>query len=229
MASPPGGEQRALRERVAALEADLGAYREQLGRAQRRVCRTERLYREAREDNEALRRQVGPLPGTGSTGTVRPPPQLCQLSPPLSPAHRTPLSPPYPAERSGRASAGMGRRGPGPRSLRGAPGCETPASGESAAGSSSLSRVNVQRLARQVVVVEGRSVTSSLPESWLCSQKEKLPLAERKKLKRGEVKKVWKNCPVDADGKLEEFFKCHSLSPQDSACCFKSNSSGLAP
>ncbi|XP_064903451.1 angiogenic factor with G patch and FHA domains 1 isoform X2 [Columba livia] len=61
MASPPGGEQRALRERVAALEADLGAYREQLERAQRRVRRTERLYREAREDNEALRRQVEEL------------------------------------------------------------------------------------------------------------------------------------------------------------------------
>ncbi|XP_065717432.1 angiogenic factor with G patch and FHA domains 1 isoform X1 [Patagioenas fasciata] len=61
MASPPGGEQRALRERVAALEADLGAYREQLERAQRRVRRTERLYREAREDSEALRRQVEEL------------------------------------------------------------------------------------------------------------------------------------------------------------------------
>ncbi|KAM8984938.1 angiogenic factor with G patch and FHA domains 1 isoform 1-T1 [Ara ararauna] len=61
MASPPGGEQRALRERVAALEADLGACRGQLERAQRRLRRTERLYREAREGNEALRRQVEEL------------------------------------------------------------------------------------------------------------------------------------------------------------------------
>ncbi|XP_054667057.1 angiogenic factor with G patch and FHA domains 1 isoform X3 [Grus americana] len=61
MASPPGGEQRALRERVAALEADLGACRGQLERVQRRLRRTERLYREAREDNEALRRQVEEL------------------------------------------------------------------------------------------------------------------------------------------------------------------------
>ncbi|KAM4640026.1 angiogenic factor with G patch and FHA domains 1 isoform 3-T3 [Amazona ochrocephala] len=61
MASPPGGEQRALRERVAALEADLGACRGQLERAQRRLRRTERLYREARESNEALRRQVEEL------------------------------------------------------------------------------------------------------------------------------------------------------------------------
>ncbi|XP_033928576.1 angiogenic factor with G patch and FHA domains 1 isoform X1 [Melopsittacus undulatus] len=61
MASPPGGEQRALRERVAALEADLGSCRGQLERAQRRLRRTERLYREAREGNEALRRQVEEL------------------------------------------------------------------------------------------------------------------------------------------------------------------------
>ncbi|KAM6229743.1 angiogenic factor with G patch and FHA domains 1 isoform 2-T2 [Porphyrio hochstetteri] len=61
MASPPGGEQRALRERVAELEADLGACRGQLERAKRRLCRTERLYREAREDSEALRRQVEEL------------------------------------------------------------------------------------------------------------------------------------------------------------------------
>ncbi|KAM6109366.1 angiogenic factor with G patch and FHA domains 1 isoform 2-T2 [Phoenicopterus ruber ruber] len=61
MASPPGGEQRALRERVAALEADLGACRGQLERSQRRLRRTERLYREAREDSEALRRQVEEL------------------------------------------------------------------------------------------------------------------------------------------------------------------------
>ncbi|NWR67285.1 AGGF1 factor, partial [Bucorvus abyssinicus] len=61
MASPPGGEQRALRERVAALEADLGACRRQLERAQRRLRRSERLYREAREGSEALRRQVEEL------------------------------------------------------------------------------------------------------------------------------------------------------------------------
>ncbi|KAM6033415.1 angiogenic factor with G patch and FHA domains 1 isoform 2-T2 [Chlamydotis macqueenii] len=61
MASPPDGEQRALRERVAALEADLGACREQLERAQRRLRRTERLYREARESSEALRGQVEEL------------------------------------------------------------------------------------------------------------------------------------------------------------------------
>ncbi|XP_065517265.1 angiogenic factor with G patch and FHA domains 1 isoform X1 [Lathamus discolor] len=61
MASAPGGDQRALRERVAALEADLGACRGQLERAQRRLRRTELLYREAREGNEALRRQVEEL------------------------------------------------------------------------------------------------------------------------------------------------------------------------
>ncbi|XP_076219492.1 angiogenic factor with G patch and FHA domains 1 isoform X2 [Aptenodytes patagonicus] len=61
MASPPGGEQRALRERVAALEADLEACRGQLERAQRRLRRTERFYREAREGSEALRRQVEEL------------------------------------------------------------------------------------------------------------------------------------------------------------------------
>ncbi|XP_074787674.1 angiogenic factor with G patch and FHA domains 1 isoform X2 [Athene noctua] len=61
MASPPGGERRVLRERVAALEADLGACRGQLEQAQRRLRRTERLYREAREGNEALRRQVEEL------------------------------------------------------------------------------------------------------------------------------------------------------------------------
>ncbi|XP_071587450.1 angiogenic factor with G patch and FHA domains 1 isoform X2 [Heliangelus exortis] len=61
MASPPGGEQRALRERVAALEADLGACREQLERTRRRLRRTDRLYRQAREDGEALGRQVEEL------------------------------------------------------------------------------------------------------------------------------------------------------------------------
>ncbi|XP_040396992.1 angiogenic factor with G patch and FHA domains 1 isoform X2 [Cygnus olor] len=61
MASPPGGEARGLRDRVTALEAELGSCRGQLERAQRRLRRTERLYREAREDGEALRRQVEEL------------------------------------------------------------------------------------------------------------------------------------------------------------------------
>ncbi|NXT20371.1 AGGF1 factor, partial [Syrrhaptes paradoxus] len=63
MASPPaaGGEQWALRERVAALEADLGACREQLERVQRRLRRTERLYHKAREGGEALRKRVEEL------------------------------------------------------------------------------------------------------------------------------------------------------------------------
>ncbi|NXF46121.1 AGGF1 factor, partial [Oceanites oceanicus] len=43
------------------LEAELGACRGQLERAQRRLRRTERLYREARAGNEALRRQVEEL------------------------------------------------------------------------------------------------------------------------------------------------------------------------
>lgn len=60
MASPPHGEVRALRDRVAALEENLAACRGQLERAQRRLRRTERLYREARDGGEALRRQVGP-------------------------------------------------------------------------------------------------------------------------------------------------------------------------
>ncbi|KAM6105028.1 LOW QUALITY PROTEIN: angiogenic factor with G patch and FHA domains 1 [Pterocles gutturalis] len=61
MASPPaaGDEQRALRERVAELEADLGACRGQLERVQRRLRRTE-LYREAREGG-GLRRRVEEL------------------------------------------------------------------------------------------------------------------------------------------------------------------------
>ncbi|NXC50475.1 AGGF1 factor, partial [Penelope pileata] len=54
MASPPRGEARALQDRVVALEAELGACRGQLERAQR-------LYRRAREDCEALRRQVEEL------------------------------------------------------------------------------------------------------------------------------------------------------------------------
>ncbi|KAM9167807.1 angiogenic factor with G patch and FHA domains 1 isoform 2-T2 [Mergus octosetaceus] len=61
MASPPGGEARGLRERVAALEAELGACRGQLERAQRRLRRAERLHREAREAGQALRRQVEEL------------------------------------------------------------------------------------------------------------------------------------------------------------------------
>ncbi|XP_037229029.1 angiogenic factor with G patch and FHA domains 1 isoform X2 [Falco biarmicus] len=61
MASVPDGEQRALRERVAVLEADLGACRGQLERVQRRLRRTERLYRQARQGSEALRRQVEEL------------------------------------------------------------------------------------------------------------------------------------------------------------------------
>ncbi|NXJ82152.1 AGGF1 factor, partial [Trogon melanurus] len=47
--------------RVAALEQDLDACRGQLERAQRRLRRTERLYRQAREDGEALRRRVEEL------------------------------------------------------------------------------------------------------------------------------------------------------------------------
>nr|XP_025962470.1 angiogenic factor with G patch and FHA domains 1 [Dromaius novaehollandiae] len=61
MASPPGAELRALRDQVAALEAELGSCRGQLERAQRRLRRTERLYREARDGGEALRRQVDEL------------------------------------------------------------------------------------------------------------------------------------------------------------------------
>ncbi|NXO00727.1 AGGF1 factor, partial [Rhinopomastus cyanomelas] len=59
-ASPPGDE-RVLRERVSALEAQLDACRGQLEQAQRRLRRSERLYRGARESNEALRRQVEEL------------------------------------------------------------------------------------------------------------------------------------------------------------------------
>nr|XP_038026467.1 angiogenic factor with G patch and FHA domains 1 isoform X2 [Anas platyrhynchos] len=61
MASPPGSEERGLRERVAALEAELGACRGQLERAQRRLRRAERLHREEREGGRALRRQVEEL------------------------------------------------------------------------------------------------------------------------------------------------------------------------
>ncbi|XP_068781114.1 angiogenic factor with G patch and FHA domains 1-like isoform X1 [Struthio camelus] len=61
MASPPGAELRALRDQVAELEAELGSCRGQLERAQRRLRRTERLYREARDGGEALRRQVEEL------------------------------------------------------------------------------------------------------------------------------------------------------------------------
>ncbi|XP_069735981.1 angiogenic factor with G patch and FHA domains 1 isoform X2 [Phaenicophaeus curvirostris] len=54
MASPPG-------ERAAALEAELGACRQQLERARRRLRQAERRYREAREESEALRAQVEEL------------------------------------------------------------------------------------------------------------------------------------------------------------------------
>ncbi|NWI08526.1 AGGF1 factor, partial [Crypturellus soui] len=54
-------ELRELRERVAALEAELGSCRGQLERAQRRLGRSERRYREARDDGEALRRQIEEL------------------------------------------------------------------------------------------------------------------------------------------------------------------------
>ncbi|NWH80342.1 AGGF1 factor, partial [Piaya cayana] len=54
MASPPG-------DRAAALEAELGACRQQLERARRRLRRAERRYREAREDSEALRAQLEEL------------------------------------------------------------------------------------------------------------------------------------------------------------------------
>ncbi|NXG50858.1 AGGF1 factor, partial [Psilopogon haemacephalus] len=61
MASPHGGEETALRERVAALEADLGACRGQLERTQRRLRFTERLYREVREHSKVLRKQAEDL------------------------------------------------------------------------------------------------------------------------------------------------------------------------
>ncbi|NXI34642.1 AGGF1 factor, partial [Galbula dea] len=61
MASLPTGEELALRERVAALEADLCVCRGQLERALRQLRRTERLYREAQEGSEALRRQMEEL------------------------------------------------------------------------------------------------------------------------------------------------------------------------
>ncbi|XP_009706737.1 PREDICTED: angiogenic factor with G patch and FHA domains 1 [Cariama cristata] len=72
--------------------------------------------------------------------------------------------------------------------------CRISATRESAAaGSSFLSRVNFQRLARQVVVVVGRTITSSWPQGWFWSQKEKLRLAEGRKLdKQGEVEELTK-------------------------------------
>lgn len=99
MASPPDGEQRALRERVAALEADLGACRRQLERAQRRLRRNERLYREAREGSEALRRQVGPRLGNPLPDPLSRP-RSCRASPlpsPTSSPHPTPAGTPRPS------------------------------------------------------------------------------------------------------------------------------------
>ncbi|NXU53587.1 AGGF1 factor, partial [Turnix velox] len=61
MASPTGEEERALREHVAALEAELETCRGQLERAQRRLRLAERLYHEAREGGKALSRQVEEL------------------------------------------------------------------------------------------------------------------------------------------------------------------------
>ncbi|XP_067425441.1 angiogenic factor with G patch and FHA domains 1 isoform X2 [Emydura macquarii macquarii] len=65
MASPPlpepGAELRALREKVEALEAELGSCRSQLERVQRLLRHTERLHREAQGSNEALQRQVEEL------------------------------------------------------------------------------------------------------------------------------------------------------------------------
>ncbi|XP_063175662.1 angiogenic factor with G patch and FHA domains 1 isoform X2 [Chroicocephalus ridibundus] len=61
MASPPGGEEQALRQQVTALETALETCREQLERAHRRLRRTERLYQDARESGEELRRQVEEL------------------------------------------------------------------------------------------------------------------------------------------------------------------------
>ncbi|XP_027527154.1 angiogenic factor with G patch and FHA domains 1 isoform X2 [Neopelma chrysocephalum] len=62
MASPPAGESQAdSGKRAAALQAELGECRVQLERARRRLRRTQRLYRRAREDGEALQRQVEEL------------------------------------------------------------------------------------------------------------------------------------------------------------------------
>ncbi|XP_074425017.1 angiogenic factor with G patch and FHA domains 1 isoform X2 [Larus michahellis] len=61
MASPPGGEEQALRQQVTALETALETCREQLERAHCRLRRTERLYHDARESGEELRRQVEEL------------------------------------------------------------------------------------------------------------------------------------------------------------------------
>ncbi|NXN61790.1 AGGF1 factor, partial [Rynchops niger] len=61
MASPPGGEEQALRQQVTALEAALETCREELERAHSRLRRTECLYHDARETGEELRRQVEEL------------------------------------------------------------------------------------------------------------------------------------------------------------------------
>lgn len=81
MASPPGGEEQALRQQVTALETALETCREQLERAHCRLRRTERLYHDARESGEELRRQVGP-------GTRLPP--TLSLPDPLSPPRAQP-------------------------------------------------------------------------------------------------------------------------------------------
>lgn len=75
MASPRSSEEPALRERVAALEADLGACCGQLERTQRRLRLTERLYREARERSKALGKQVGPRPGIELSNSCLHPPE----------------------------------------------------------------------------------------------------------------------------------------------------------
>ncbi|XP_019387756.1 PREDICTED: angiogenic factor with G patch and FHA domains 1 isoform X2 [Crocodylus porosus] len=57
----PGAELRALQEKVAALEAELGACHRRLEQVQRLLCQTERLHREEQESNAALRAQVEEL------------------------------------------------------------------------------------------------------------------------------------------------------------------------
>ncbi|XP_019373273.1 PREDICTED: angiogenic factor with G patch and FHA domains 1 isoform X2 [Gavialis gangeticus] len=57
----PGAELRALQEKVAALEAELGACHRRLEQVQRLLCQTERLHREEQDSNAALRAQVEEL------------------------------------------------------------------------------------------------------------------------------------------------------------------------
>lgn len=61
----PGAELRALQEKVAALEAELGACHRRLEQVQRLLCQTERLHREEQDSNAALRAQVPPGPCGG--------------------------------------------------------------------------------------------------------------------------------------------------------------------